>query len=235
MSGKWLQSLMARRSFLARLGTGVGVLGATGTSSFAAAPQAAADAPWRPARHAQDDWLDKIPGEHRFVFDTTTPDGLALALRFARNYFRTNEGAYGLKDSDLAVVIIARHRATSLGYTDAMWAKYGKQLSEQSGFTDPKTKEQPKINLYAVAGESTDPEDVTGAMDMLIKKGVNFAVCQTASRGIAGRIARATGGDPDAILKEIGANLIPNARFVPAGIVAVNRAQERGYSFVGPV
>jgi hypothetical protein len=25
---------------------------------------------WRPARHAQDDWYDKIPGQHRFVFDT---------------------------------------------------------------------------------------------------------------------------------------------------------------------
>ena len=39
---------------------------------------------------------------------------------------------------------------------------------------------------------------------------------------------------PDAILDEIGANLIPNSRFVPAGIVAVNRAQEHGYSFVTP-
>jgi intracellular sulfur oxidation DsrE/DsrF family protein len=65
----------------------------------------------------------------------------------------------------------------------------------------------------------------------LIKKGVQFAVCQTASQGIAGRIAQATGGDTETILKEIGANLIPNSRFVPAGIVAVNRAQERGYSF----
>jgi intracellular sulfur oxidation DsrE/DsrF family protein len=33
-------------------------------------------------------------------------------------------------------------------------------------------------------------------------------------------------------MKEMAANLIPNARLVPAGIVAVNRAQERGYSFV---
>ena len=28
------------------------------------------------------------------------------------------------------------------------------------------------------------------------------------------------------------ANLVPNARLVPAGIVAVNRAQERGYALV---
>jgi hypothetical protein len=234
MSGKLLESLMARRSLLARLGVGVGLVSAFGASSPKLLAEAGPDSSWRPARHEQDDWLDKIPGQHRFVFDTTTPDGLALALRFARNYYRTNEGAYSLKDSDLAVVIIARHKATSLAYTDAMWAKYGKQLSEQSGFNDPKTKEPPKMNLYAAAGESDDPEDVTGAMDTLIKKGANFAVCRTASGGISRRIAKATGGDADAILKEIGANLVPNGRLVPAGIVCVNRAQERGYSFVGP-
>jgi len=234
MSGTWLQSLMARRSFLARLGAGAGVLGAAGIGAGAAAPQAAPDthdapgALWRPARHTQDDWFDKIPGQHRFVFDTATPAGMALALRFAGNYFTANQNAYGLKDSDLAVVIVARHKSTSFAYTDAIWAKYGKQLSEQAEFTDPKTKEPPKINVYAAPGDGSDEG---GAMDELIKKGVHFAVCQMASRHIAGRIAKATGGDTDAILKEIGANLIPNSHFVPAGIVAVNRAQEKGYSF----
>ena len=228
MSGKWLQSLMARRSFLARLGMGAGVLGATGISSPVAAAQAASDAAWRPARHAQDDWYDKIPGQHRFVFDSTTPVGMALALRFANNYFTANQNAYGLKDSDLAVVIVARHKSTSFGYNDAIWAKYGKQLSEQAEFTDPKTKEPPKINVYASPGDGSGE---SGAMDALIKKGVHFAICQMASRHIAGRIAQATGGETDAILKEIGANLVPNGHFVPAGIVAVNRAQEKGYSF----
>ncbi len=228
MSGKWLQSLMVRRSFLARLGAGAGVLGAAGMSSPLASAQAASDVSWKPARHAQDDWYDKIPGQHRFVFDTTTPDGMALALRFANNYFTANQNAYGLKDSDLAVVIVARHRSTAFGYTDAIWAKYGKQISEQAEFTDPNTKEPPKINVYA---GPADGSDQSGTMDALIKKGVQFAVCQMASRAIAGRIAQATGGEADAILKEIGANLIPNSHFVPAGIVAVNRAQEKGYSF----
>jgi intracellular sulfur oxidation DsrE/DsrF family protein len=72
-------------------------------------------------------------------------------------------------------------------------------------------------------------------MDALIKRGVHLAVCRTASRGIAGNIARATGAEPDKILEEIAANLVGNARLVPAGIVAVNRAQERGYSFVHAV
>ncbi len=38
------------------------------------------------------------------------------------------------------------------------------------------------------------------------------------------------GGDADAIYKEMTASVIGNAHFVAAGIIAVNRAQERGYS-----
>ncbi len=229
MSAKWLQSSMVRRSFLARLGVGAGVVGAAVATSPSAIAQVAADAPWRPARHAQDDWLEKIPGVHRYVFDTTTPEGIGLAFQFAGNYFNTNVDAYGLKESDLAVLIVARHKSTSFGYNNAMWAKYGKQFSEQSEYTDPKTKEAPGVNIYTTAGEGAGQPS---RMDVLIKKGVHFAVCQTSTRGIAGRIAKATGGDTDTIVKEIGANLVDNARFVPAGIVAVNRAQERGYSFV---
>jgi intracellular sulfur oxidation DsrE/DsrF family protein len=168
------------------------------------------------------------------MFDTTMPAGLDAGLRFANNYYNTNQAAYGLKDSDLAVLIIVRARSTSFGYSDAMWAKYGKYFSEQSGFTDPTTKEAPAVNFYAMANDgSGDP--ISGAMQALIKKGVHFGVCSSATRAIAGRVAKGTGGEPDAIIKELSSNLIcPNARMVPAGIVAVNRAQERGYSIVSP-
>jgi len=229
MSEKGLRSSMERRLFLARFGTGVGVVGAAVASSPAAMAQVAGDAPWRPARHSQDDWLDKIPGVHRYVFDTTSADGMASALQFANNYFTANRDGYGLKDSDLAVVIVARHRSTSFAYNDSIWAKYGKQLSELAEFTDPKTKQPPTVNVFAVAGDGSGP---AGRMNALIGKGVHFAVCQMSTRRISGRIAQAAGVEADSVFKEIAANLIGNARLVPAGIVAVNRAQERGYSFV---
>jgi intracellular sulfur oxidation DsrE/DsrF family protein len=69
-------------------------------------------------------------------------------------------------------------------------------------------------------------------MDALIKKGVQFAVCQMSTRGIATRIAKANGLEIPNVVKEITENLIGNAHMVPAGILAVNRAQERGYSFI---
>ena len=228
MNATRFQSPMARRLFLAQLGAGAGVVGATVVSSPVAAGQVAADAPWRPARHTQDDWYEKIPGVHRFLFDTSTGESMGWALQFATNYFAANQEVYGLKESDLAVVIVARHKSTSFAYNDAIWAKYGKQISEQAEFMDPKTKEPPKINVYGPAGETAQ----AGRMDALIKKGVQFAVCQMSTRGIAGRIAKANGVETDSVVKEITANLIGNAHMVPAGILAVNRAQERGYSFI---
>jgi intracellular sulfur oxidation DsrE/DsrF family protein len=39
------------------------------------------------------------------------------------------------------------------------------------------------------------------------------------------------GGNAKAVDAELRSNLVPGALIVPAGIVAVNRAQEHGYSF----
>jgi len=213
---------MERRSFLTHLGAGISGIGASVQSPPASG--------WQPARHEQDDWLDKIPGKHRFVFDTTSPEGLGTTLQFANNYFLANRSGYGLEDSDLAVVIVVRHSSTAFGYNDSIWAKYSTQLSRQANsFLDPRTKQPPIINVYGTPGTGSGPG---GRLDSLIKKGVHLAVCQMATRNIAGSIARATEGNTDTIFNELAANLVANARLVPAGIVAVNRAQERGYSFV---
>jgi intracellular sulfur oxidation DsrE/DsrF family protein len=221
MSEKRIQPAVARRVFLSRVGRGVGLIGAT----FAASPalQAQSAASWQPARHEQDDWYDQIPGKHRFVFDTTSPEGLATGMQFANNFFEANKSGYGLQDSDLAVILIVRHKSTAFGYNDAIWAKYSAELSKQAVFVDPKTKEAPVVNTYATPG---------GRMEGLIKRGVHVAICQMATRAIAGQLARATNGTQDAVYAELSANLVTNARLVPAGILAVNRAQERGYSFV---
>lgn len=229
MSRKRLETPMPRRRFLARVGVSAGIVGATIAGAPAISADAdAADAPWQAARHTQDDWYDKIPGVHRFLFDSASAEGMGWALQFASNYYTANQQAYGLKDSDLAVIIVARHKATSFAYSDAIWAKYGKAISEQADYVDPKTKEPPKINIYGPAGETAQ----AGKMEALIKKGAQFAVCGMSSRGIATRIAKAYNLDVDAVFKEISGNLIGNSHLVPAGILAVNRAQEHGYSFI---
>jgi len=201
-------------------------------SAAMAREKPAATTRWEPARHDKDDWFDKLPGKHRLIFDTTNPDGIGEALRFANNFVRTNKADYGLQDSDLAVIIVARHRSTPFAYSDAMWAKYGTLLAAPSGFTDPKSKVAPKINVY----NSRDYGDLLPnggtTLDSLFKQGVQMAVCSTATRNLARTIAEANGVNADTIFSELTSNLVSNSRMVPAGIVAVSRAQERGYSLV---
>ena len=224
---------VARRSFLSRLGVGLTAFGAT-VGAGAATVQAQAPASggrWQPGRHAQDDWLDQLPGQHRFVFDTTNPDGFGGALLYANNFFLANQNGYGLGNADLAVVIVVRHNSTVFGYNDAIWAKYGTVLGQAAKVTDPQTKQTAKVNIYNSAALVTGLPSQGNTLDSLLKKGVHLAVCQMATRRFAGAIAQATGGTADAVYNELVANLVSNAHMVPAGIVAINRAQERGYSF----
>jgi hypothetical protein len=220
-----------RRSFLTRLNTGfVSLAAMTGLGMAQKKPTPGAG--WEPARHDKDDWMDEVPAKHRLIFDTTTPEGFGDALAFASNFLHVNHSEYGLENSDLAVVIVARHRSAAFGYNDAMWAKYGMPMAARAKVDDPKTKLPPKMNLYNVAGYGELLRNRGTTLDSLLKQGVHLAVCTLSTHGNAGVIAQATGGNPDAIFNELVANVMSNVRMVPAGVVAVSRAQERGYTLV---
>lgn len=232
MSEGGLLSAPERRSFLTRLSAGVAAFaGLTMGGAAVAQGQSPTVARWQPARHEKDDWLDTLPGKHRLVFDTTTPEGFGQAIAFASNFIRVNQSDYNLANNELAVIIVARSRSTPFAYNDAIWAKYGAPMSSRAEFTDPKTKQAPRANLYRSGDYGTQLPNRGTTLDSLLKQGVQLAVCSVATRGFATAIAQATGGNTDSINSELVANIVDNSRMVPAGIVAVNRAQERGYSF----
>ena len=233
MIRKALPSPLERRSFLTRLSAGVTAFAVTFTAgSGGTRAQSRPIARWQPERHEKDDWLDQLPGKHRMVFDTTKPDGFGEAIAFASNFIRVNQTDYAVPSNELAIIIVARSRSTPFAYNDAMWEKYGVPLAARASFTDPKTRQAPKLNVYKSAeyGDQLPTRGTT--LDSLLKQGAQLAVCQLATRGFAGAIADAVGGKTDTIYEELVANIVSNARMVPAGIVAVNRAQERGYSLV---
>jgi intracellular sulfur oxidation DsrE/DsrF family protein len=224
-----MKDMTARRSFLARFAAAAAAFGLGSSAADAQAPTAppapapAAPAPppeprWQPAREAKDDWYDQIPGKHRLVFDAVSPDGASAAIGFANNFFTGNKNGYGLEPTDVAVVIVLRHGATQFAFTDAIWAKYGAALSESDKFVDPKTGQAPTANYYRAGLESH------------VKRGVHFAVCDLSTHRLANFIAKKTDASADAVYKELTANAFGNVHFVAAGILAVNRAQERGYT-----
>ncbi len=232
MSERRFQPPVQRRSFLTRVGLGATAFAAAFGGASTAEAETPGNARWQPTLHEIDDWMDKVPGKHRMVFDTTTPESLGMALLFSNNYYNANQTGYGLKDSDLAVIIVARHDSTPMAFNDAIWAKYGVPISKKNGFVDPKTKEAPTSNLYNASNYGDSLANRGNQIDAAAKRGLQFAVCQVATRAYARAIAMATNGDADKIFNELLANLVMNSHPVPAGIVAVNRAQERGYAFV---
>jgi hypothetical protein len=205
-----------RRSFLSGVSAALAAVGLGSTSARAETGVSA----FQPARHQEDEWFDKLPGKHRVFVDASSAAGASDALMFARNLYTANANGYSLKEGDLAIIVCLRHRATAFAFNDAMWSKYGKAWSTQLNYTDPKTKEAPTSNLLAAG------------IDELLKKGTAFAICDMATHARARASAQATGGDADEVYKELVGHAITGGRFVPAGVVAVNRAQEYGYSLL---
>src|SRR5437868_3700871 len=88
-------STLERRTFVTRFLAAVGLAGSAATGLKAATPQSAPAARWQGALHSEDEWYDKIPGIHRFVFDTISPDGLSQSMGFASTYLAQNKAKYG--------------------------------------------------------------------------------------------------------------------------------------------
>ena len=208
--------------------------GAGSSAQAQSASNSAADAsPWKPMRHPEDDWFDQPTVKHRFFLDTTSPEAFTQALAFARNFYTGNANGYKLADADIAQVICARHRSTMFAFNDAMWTKYGATMAERANnFVDPKTKQAPTSNIYMGAGirrggverrrTARLPPETRRASGRLLARNA-----WRPRRQSPGRAARKS----DDVFKELTENLVPNARMVPAGIVAVNRAQEHGTRF----
>jgi hypothetical protein len=83
-------------------------------------------------------------------------------------------------------------------------------------------------NLYAANKSDYSLAD----RDVAVVVCFRLAICEMATHGLAGSIAADTGGTEDAVYRELVANAIPNARMVAAGVLAVNRAQEYGYTLL---
>jgi intracellular sulfur oxidation DsrE/DsrF family protein len=116
-----------------------------------------------------------------------------------------------------------------VGYNDVIWAKYGALLGGKAKLTDPDTNAAPLRNIFNTKGISAPGANGVILAD-LAQRGTQFAVCGNATIGISEVLAQATGGDARAIHAELAANLIPSAHLAPAGIIALNRTQERGYT-----
>ena len=222
------KDIQARRSMLSGMGVAAAALALGAGTAKAQTPGGG----FQPARHEQDAWLGALQGQHRVFVDSATAAGGGEALLYANNLYTANMNDYSLAPSELAIVVCLRHFSTPFGYNDAMWAKYGSTFTGIIQFTDPKTQQAPTSNLYNSADYGFDLPNVGTTVGSLAERGTQFGVCAFATTFFAGRVAAATGQNAETVFEELTSNAIPNSRFVSAGVVALTRAQECGYSLL---
>ena len=175
----------------------------------------------------------RIPKPHKQVFSTSAiivQPGANYAALFAHMQFAMNgyDFSLGQSSATLATLGVVAGSSVILGLNDAMWQKYkiGKRLNVAA------------TNVYYGAKFSLDPNvspnDSTGlyqdwSAQAVLQRGGTFMLCHNALAKLAHSCAAATGKTSESVLAEMIHNLQPGFMLVPAGVTAVQLAQEHGW------
>ncbi|MEP6574354.1 MAG: hypothetical protein ABJD11_16765 [Gemmatimonadota bacterium] len=213
-----------RRGFLGRTITAV----ALGLSTWKPAELLARTIPDSP--DAKDMWLHGLKGKHRQLFDMPTPNG-GIPLLHVRNFLETYKAAYGATDKDVNAVATLYGQSTVLAFSDDMWEKYkfGTILKINDAAGQPLTR-----NMFAHPKEG-DPFAfgfLDSSIEALQKRGVVFILCNNALNFWVGQLAKGGMGTNEQIRADLLAHTLPGIVLVPGMVVAINRAQEAGLSYM---
>ena len=167
-----------------------------------------------------DAWMQQLKGKHRQFFHALDLNDRAMLM--ASNYLDAYQNEFGEKKGDVGAVIGVHGGALNIAFTDAAWTKYA--LGKAANFMDPATKEPAVRNTFATGGELS--------VDTLQKRGVLFLVCNTALRLRSRALAKERGETYEVVYNDLAASRLPGTILVPAMVVAINRAQEKGVTYV---
>jgi intracellular sulfur oxidation DsrE/DsrF family protein len=202
-----------RRRFLTQLGAGAALITGGAASVGARSPRATDESP-------HDHWLNDLTGAHRLFLHlvNTGPNSLLPV----KNFLDVYGSAYGVQPRDLNAVVGLMGAAITIAMRDEMWAKY--PLGTIANFNDPATKQPATRNLLA-SGSSI-------SVETLRDRGVRFLVCNMTMHFVSETVAAQVSSTAAAVYTDFRASLLPGMIVVPAMVIAVNRAQERGLTYV---
>jgi hypothetical protein len=211
-----------RRSFLGRIAASAGALivGRWSTASAEVAPPTGSGV-------AADEWVSRIRGTYKQVFDVTGPSN-TTAISFVLNFIDGVKESTKAPDSDITAVVVFRYFATAMIFNDAVWAKY--KLGELLEVTDPKTGKPATRNIAHA--------DIRGRPGLTYEKlaataPVIVVACNHALQVISGWAAGKAGVNPEEAKQDFIAGVIPGVYLVSTGVYAVNRAQQAGCTYCG--
>jgi intracellular sulfur oxidation DsrE/DsrF family protein len=137
-----------------------------------------------------------------------------------------------MKDADVNAVATLYGKTVPLGFGDDMWAKY--KFGAALGINDTATKAPLARNMFAhpKQGDNVAFGMLDSAIEPLQARGALFIMCNNALNFWVGRLSAGGAGKPDAIRADLLAHLLPKIVIVPAMVVAINKAQERGLAYM---
>lgn len=208
-----------RRRFLTQVAAAAAsVASFSSLAAFSAGAQAGSD---KDVMRADDDsWMKPLKGKHRQFFHAIRPEIAPMLM--ASNFLDAYRDVYGAKPEHVNAVIGFHAAALAFGFNDTLWSKY--EMGKVADVSDPTTKAHALRNVFATGGNL--------AIDALQKRGVVFLMCNTALKLRARSMATAMNVDYDTLFAELSAGVLPGVIRVPALVVAINRAQEMGFTYV---
>jgi hypothetical protein len=201
-----------RRGFLGGVAAGAATLLVTRFSNAGAEVRSLTAPP-------SDEWIGKIKGKYRQVFDNTSPNE-GWGASFPLNFIDSTKEATKATDADITAVSVFRHFAMPLLLNDAVWAKY--HIGEMLKVKDPKT------NAFATRNIFRDNVPLRPGLtyEKIMSAGSIFVACNLALTVISGMAAPGAKVTPEVAKKEFEAGLLPGSHLAASGVYAINRAQQ---------
>jgi len=208
-----------RRGFLGGIAAGAATLALGGWSTASAEVASLAE-----TTAMADEWVSRIKGKYKQVFDVTSI-GNAFGAAYPLNFINSTKEATNAPDSDITTVAVFRHFSMPLMLNDAVWAKY--KLGEVLDVKDPKTSAAATRNNL----KDAIPLHNISYQQLIAKPNVIVVACNLALTVISGMAAAKVGVTPEQAKKDFAAGLIPGVSLSASGVYAVNRAQQAGCTY----
>jgi intracellular sulfur oxidation DsrE/DsrF family protein len=201
---------------LAIVGGLTGIVALTGARPAARGPEP-----------VKEEWLARLTGAHRQLFDAPTPNG-GIPLVHVLNYYDTYNKAFGVADKDVNGVLTFYGATTFYALNDAAWAKYrlGEFLDTKDAKGTPAT-----ANPWRTAPEILGMTLPQASVESLQQRGATFILCNNALTIFSGLLAKARGLDANAVYQDLKANILPGVTLVPGMVVAIEQAQRAGLTY----
>ena len=213
-----------RRRFLSSIASSAAALGLATVASPFQLEGKSMDAAVSPDEQSMEQWLSRIKGKHKQVFDSMQPDN-GLPLAWSRIFVMTNQ-TVGVPESDCTSVLILRHDSIPFAMESRLWEKY--KFGEFFKINDPATKAPSIRNMFWKAQGLPLPGM---GIDELLAGGILIGVCEMAITVNSMRIAKEMNMSPEETKKDWISGVFPGIQIVPSGVLAVNRAQEHGCTY----